>query len=127
MARFGLHRQLKGAIDEQERQALIRCAAVNTIASMWFVAAIVLITHVDDGWVLTALAGSGFISVIMYQSIVAQPRILQWRHAMEAARNPVLAAKMRRREHIQCWLGVSIGLICGIGGLIAGLVASGRV
>ena len=32
-----------------------------------------------------------------------------------------------RRERIQCWLGATIGVVCGFGGMIAGLVASGRL
>ncbi len=124
---LGLRRQLKGAIDEQERQALIRSAAINGAASVLFLVAMLALTRFSEGWVPTVLAMLAFIAVIFYQSLVVQPRILQRRHAMEAARDPVLAAKMRRRERIQCWLGTTIGFVCGFGGLIAGLIASGRL
>jgi hypothetical protein len=89
--------------------------------------AMLALSRFSDGWIPTVLAMLGFIAVIFYQTLVVQPRILQRRHAMEAARDPVLAAKMRRRERIQCWLGATIGLIGGVGGLIAGLIASGRL
>jgi hypothetical protein len=58
---------------------------------------------------------------------VVQPRVLARRHALEAQRDPVLAAKMRRRERIQCWLGASVGFVGGFGGMIAGLISSGRL
>lgn len=90
-------------------------------------AVLLLLSRFSEGWVPTVLAMLAFIAVIFYQTLVVQPRILQRRHAMEAARDPVLAAKMRRRERIQCWLGTTIGLISGFGGLIAGLIASGRL
>ncbi len=124
---LGLRKQLKGAIDDEERHALIRSAAINGAASVLFLVAMLALARLSDGWVPTVLAMLVFIAVIFYQSMVAQPRILQRRHAMEAARNPALAAKTRRRERIYCWLGATIGLIGGFGGLIAGLIASGRL
>ena len=124
---LGLRRQLKGAIGEEERQALIRSAAINGAASILFLVAMLALSRFSSGWVPIVLAMLVFIAVIFYQTLVAQPRILQRRHAMEAARDPVLAAKMRRRERIQCWLGATIGLVAGFGGLIAGLIGSGRL
>ena len=124
---LGLRRQLKGAIDEQERRELIHSAAINGAASVLFLVAMLALSRFSEGWVPTVLAMLAFIAVIFYQTLVVQPRILNRRHAMEAARNPVLAAKMRRRERIQCWLGASIGFICGFGGLIAGLIGAGRL
>jgi RNA polymerase sigma factor (sigma-70 family) len=124
---LALRKQLKGAIDEEEREGLIRSAAINGLASVGFVVALVLLARFDHGWVLTVTTALAFMTVIMYQSIVVQPRVLQRRHAMEAARDPALAAKMRQRERIQCWIGATVGLVCGLGGLILGLVASGRL
>ena len=124
---LGLRKQLKGAIDEEERQGLIRSAAINGAASMLFVVALVALSRFSEGWMPTVLAMLAFMAVIFHQTLVVQPRVLQRRHAMEAARDPVLAAKMRRRERIQCWLGVGVGLIGGLGGLIAGLIGSGRL
>ncbi|MEQ1514490.1 MAG: sigma-70 family RNA polymerase sigma factor [Lysobacteraceae bacterium] len=124
---LGLRKQLKGAIDDEERRDLIRSAAINGIASVLFVACAILLARFDDGWVLPVLAMIAFMAVIFHQTIVVQPRVLARRHALEAQRDPVLAAKMRRRERIQCWLGAAIGLIFGFGGMIAGLISSGRL
>ncbi len=124
---LGLRRQLKGAIDEKERQALIRSAAINGAASILFLVAMLALARFSSGWAPIVLAMLVFMAVIFYQTLVAQPRILQRRHAMETARDSVLAAKMRRRERILCWLGVTLGLIGGFGGLIAGLIGSGRL
>ena len=124
---LGLRRQLKGAIDEEERQGLIRSAAINSATSVLFIVALLALSRFSEGWVPSVLAMLVFMAVIFHQTIVVQPRILQRRHAMEAARDPMLAAKKRRLERIQCWLGASIGLIGGFGGLIAGLIGSGRL
>jgi hypothetical protein len=67
-----------------------------------------------------------FMAVVFHQSIVVQPRVMARRHALEAQRDPVGAARRRRRERIFCWIGATIGVICGVGGLIAGLVATGK-
>ncbi len=124
---LGLRRQLKGAIDEEERRGLIRSAAINGIASVLFMVCAIALASFDDGWLLPVLAMLGFMAVVFYQTIVVQPRVLARRHALEAQRDPVRAAKMRRRERIQCWLGATIGLVGGVGGMIAGLIASGRL
>lgn len=123
---LGLRKQLKGAIDEEERRGLIRSATINGIASVLFMVCAIALARYDDGWVLPVLAMLAFMAVIFHQTIVVQPRVLARRHAREAQRDPPLAAKIRRRERIQCWLGATIGFVCGFGGMIAGLVASGR-
>jgi RNA polymerase sigma factor (sigma-70 family) len=124
---LGLRKQLKGAIDEEERRALIRSAAISGMASVGFVACLLALVRFDDGWVLPVAATLAFMAVIFHQSMVVQPRAMARRHALEAQRDPVAAAKRRRRERIECWIGATIGLVCGFGGLIAGLVASGRL
>ena len=124
---LGLRKQLKGAIDQEERRGLIRSATINSIASVLFMVCAIVLARYDDGWVLPVLAMLAFMAVIFHQSIVVQPRVLARRHAREAQRNPVLAARMRRRERIQCWLGATVGFVCGFGGMIAGLIASGRL
>jgi RNA polymerase sigma factor (sigma-70 family) len=123
---LGLRKQLKGAIDEEERRGLIRSATTNGIASVLFMVCAIGLARYDGGWVLPVLAMLAFMAVIFHQTFVVQPRVLARRHALEAQRDAVLAAKMRRRERIQCWLGATVGVVCGFGGMIAGLVASGR-
>ncbi|MGH8078765.1 MAG: hypothetical protein ACREPE_15805, partial [Lysobacter sp.] len=61
------------------------------------------------------------------QTLLVQPRVLQRRHAFEALRDPIAATANRRRERITCWLGMIVGGCGGMGGLIVGLVASGRL
>lgn len=124
---LGLRSQLKGSIDDDERQALTRSAVVNALASIGFVITLVSLATFDTGWLLPVLATVAFMAVIFYQSLVVQPRALQRRHAREAQRDPVAAARLRRRERILCWLGSVLGFACGFGGLIYGLIVSGRL
>ncbi|SFK78416.1 RNA polymerase sigma factor, sigma-70 family [Lysobacter sp. cf310] len=125
---LGLRKQLKGAIDDAERYALVRSAVICGLVSIAFVTALLLIAHSGGGgWWLPSLTTLGFIVVILWQTAVVQPRILRRRHALEAARDPVAAARRRRCERIQAWIGVVIGVGCGVGGLIAGLIQSGRL
>ena len=104
----------------------MRSSVVVGLATVAFVAAILLITRLDDGWVATTVAGLAFMGVVVHQSVRVQPRLMARRHALEAERDPVAAARARRRERLQCRLGLAIGSVCGMGGLILGLVMSGR-
>lgn len=124
---LGLRSQLRGAIDEEERQGLIRSAAINALTSLGFVIALIVIAKATSGWMPAVAATLVFMAVIFYQSLVVQPRVLARRHALEAARDPVKAARDRRSEKIKCWIGVFFGLAGGLGGLIGGLIASGRI
>lgn len=124
---LGLRSQLKGAIDDAERHALVRSAVINALASVGFMIVLIALATTGEGWVLPVLATLAFMAVIFYQAIVVQPRALRRRHAQEAARDPGAAAKRRGRERMLCWLGGIVGAVCGLGGLIAGLVMSGRI
>lgn len=123
---LGLRQQLKGAIDERERRELKRSAGVSTLATVVFVIGIIAM-HEVPGWHLPLAAASVFMAVVVWQSLVSQPRIMARRHALEAALDPVGAAKRRRRERIECWLGLAVGVGGGYGGLLFGLIASGRL
>ncbi|RDZ27826.1 RNA polymerase sigma factor [Lysobacter silvisoli] len=125
---LGLRKQLKGAIDAAERYALIRSAVICALVSIAFVAALMLIAHSGrGGWWLPTAATLAFIGVVMWQTQVTQPRALRRRHALEAARDPLAAARQRRRERVQSWLGLVVGVGCGLGGLVLGLIESGRL
>ncbi len=124
---LGFRKQAKGAIDARERQELARSAVINSLASIAFVCVLVLAARFTSGWLLPTLAMLAFMAVIFYQSLVVQPRTLRRRHAQEAQRDPVGAARKRRRERILCWLGAGIGLACGLGGMVYGLISSGRI
>jgi RNA polymerase sigma factor (sigma-70 family) len=124
---FDLRRQLRKAVDAEERQALTRSAVINTIASVGFMVSILFITHSTTGWILPVLATLVFMGVVFWQSAVVQPRAMARRHALEAVQDPVAAAKARRRERWKCRIGLFFGALGGFGGLIAGLLASGRI
>ncbi|HET8819572.1 MAG TPA: sigma-70 family RNA polymerase sigma factor [Xanthomonadaceae bacterium] len=124
---LGLRKQLKGAIDSEERIGLVRSAVINGLATLGYLVAILLIARHDEGWVLSVVATLGFMAVVMWQSVVVQARVLARRRALEARRDPVGAARRRRRERLTCWLGAVIGLGTGFTGLYLGLVSSGRL
>ncbi len=124
---LGLRSQLKGATDDAERFALIRSSIVSALASVGFMIALVLVAHYDDGWLWSTLLTLVFMAIIFHQALVVQPRNLRRRHLLEAQRAPVAAPARRRRERWTCWLGATIGFVAGSGGLLYGLVNSGRV
>jgi RNA polymerase sigma factor (sigma-70 family) len=125
---LGLRSQLKGAVDDEERSALVRSAVINGLASIAFVAGMLLVAAGARGTtmlVATVLAWIGFMGVIFYQTLVVQPRAMRRRHALEAARDPIAAARRRRRERIHCWIGGTIGFASGCTGVFLGLRSAG--
>src|SRR3546814_8007140 len=70
--------------------------------------------------VATIAAWLGFMAVIFYQTLVVQPRAMRRRHALEARRDPVAAARRRRRERIHCWIGGTVGFVSGCAGVVLG-------
>lgn len=124
---FGLKKELRGAIDDLERQQLTRNALINAVIVVLFFIGMIAIAAYDKGWIMPSLLFLAFSTSIGYQNWVARPHILARRHAAEAARDPVKAARERRKERWRCWLGAVIGYGCGIGGMIYGLIHSGRL
>ena len=125
---LGLRQQLKGSIDEEERVALIRSAVISALATVGFLVVLLALARFDDGWVLPVIATLVFIAVVLHQAVIVQPRvILARRHAREALLDPVAAARRRRRERWLCWIGATLGAGGGFGGLLYGLIASGRL
>lgn len=124
---FGLKRQLAESIDDTERRQLIRSALINAGTTLGFLFGVVASASWTRGWLAPVAATVAFMAILLWQSAIVQPRILQRRHALEAQRDPVLAAKRRRRERILCWLGAATGTVLGGGSLIWGLIASGRI
>jgi RNA polymerase sigma factor (sigma-70 family) len=125
---LGLRKQLKGAIDDEERAALIRSSVINALASIAFVACMLLVAVAARGTVMlvaTIAAWLGFMAVIFHQTLVVQPRAMRRRHALEAQRDPVAAARRRRRERIHCWIGGTVGFVSGCAGVVLGLNAAG--
>ena len=124
---LGLRRQLKEAIDDEECRGLTRSAGINALTTVAFMVAMLLVVRFDSGWVWPLIAGLAFMASIFYQTMVVQPRVTARRRALEAQRDPVRAAARRRRERIQGRIGAIIGIVCGFGGLIAGLMMSGKI
>ena len=124
---LGLKRNLRGAVDAEERRALVRSAGINGLATLGFMAGIVLTTRYSTTWMPPALLVAVFFGIVFRQSMVVEPRIKARRHALEAARDPVRAARCRRRERILGWLACMMGFGLGGGGLIVGLISSGRL
>lgn len=124
---LGLRSQLRGSTDDAERVALIRSSVVSALATLGFLLALLLMARFDDGWLLPVLATLVFMAILFHQTMVVQPRSLARRHALEARRDPIAAASRRRRERWSCWLGLTVGFGSGFGGLVYGLIASGRL
>jgi len=123
---LGLRRQLKCAIDAEERRGLIRSAGINVLATFGFLLSLVLSSRFDAGWEWPLASCLIFMGVVYYQSIVVHARVVARRHALEAQRDPTGASKKRRRERVFAWIGGIVGFVGGFGGLIYGLIASGR-
>ncbi|MCY7355159.1 MAG: sigma-70 family RNA polymerase sigma factor [Lysobacter sp.] len=124
---FGLRQQLKDSIDDRERRELIRSAMICAAASICFMVTLILVAKTTTTWHLPVLATLLFMATIFYQTIVVQRRVLLRRHARQAMHDPIAAARLRRRERWLCWLGGVVGFVCGFGGLIVGLIQSGRL
>ena len=125
----GSPREVDGAGKWQRLRYVIlpQAIRISLPATVGFLVVLLVVVRYDDGWVLPMLAAFGFMGVVTWQSAVVQPRVLARRHAQEAQRDPVGAARARRRERILCWVGMVVGLGSGTAGLIVGLVASGRI
>src|SRR3546814_5354745 len=95
---LGLRKQLKGAIDDEERTALIRSSVINGLASIAFVACMLLVASGARGTVMlvaTIAAWLGFMAVIFYQTLVVQPRAMRRRHARSEEHTSELQSLMR--------------------------------
>ncbi len=125
---LGLRKQLREAIDDEERTALVRSSVVNALVSIGFVACMLVVARYARGTTMLAASVAAwlvFMATIFYQSLVVQPRAMRRRHALEAVRDPVGAARRRRRERIHCWIGGIIGLAASCGGMVIGLHSAG--
>jgi MFS family permease len=95
--------------------------------SALFMVGTVLAARYSTTWIPLVLLAAVFFGILFWQSMVVEPRIKARRHALEAARDPVRAARCRRRERLLGWLACAVGFGVGGAALIAGLVSSGRL
>ena len=124
---LGLKRNLRGALDEQERSQLKRSAAMSAGLSLAFVVGMFAYALWGHGWLVPLLLTLGLFGGVSYLCLVVEPRIKARRHAVEAQRDPVKAARDRRRERLLAWLGFVLGMTLGGGGLVWGMISSGRL
>jgi RNA polymerase sigma factor (sigma-70 family) len=124
---YSLRKQLREAIDREERTALVKSALVNVLAIVAYLGVLLFVAAGTRDWILPTLATVAFMAIVFWQSGVVVPRAMARRHALEAARDPVAAAARRRRERLQCRVGMVIGALGGFGGLVGGLLVSGRI
>ncbi|MGB0513262.1 MAG: hypothetical protein ACPGJE_00310, partial [Wenzhouxiangellaceae bacterium] len=122
---LGIRPYLRTSSDPDERAALLRQRTLGVIivvlAMGGFMASAVL-----PGWQLPALVFMLFIIALVWHTQIALPKILARRHAAERAADPD-AARRQRRQRIIGWAGCIGGILAGGGGLLAGLVSSGRL
>lgn len=122
---MGIRPHLKTAFDERERLELLSHRRKGVVAVVVGVAGFTASAFVASAWLPIAVFVL-FFGVIAYQSAVAIPRTLARRMAHELAVDPTAPAR-HRRQRIWCWVGLIGGGLSGFGGLIVGLVSSGRL
>src|SRR3546814_13590024 len=95
-------------LDDEERTALIRSSVINGLASIAFVACMLLVASGARGTLMlvsTIAPWIGFMAVIFYQTLVVQTSAMRRRHALAARPDPAAAPCRRRRETIHCGIG----------------------
>lgn len=122
---LGLRPHLKSAFDERERLELLAHRRQGVLAVVLAVLGFTASAFVPGAW-LPISAFVLFFGFIAYQNLVALPRTLARRLAHERAVDPT-AEQRHRRQRTWCWVGLIGGGLSGFGGLVAGLVASGRL
>lgn len=122
---LGLRPVIRSSTDPEELAALERLRA-------WGVAIVILavfgflVSAWLPGWLPATIVFVLFLSAIGLQQLVILPRILEPRLAAQRRLDPA-AEHRQRRQRIWCWVGMIGGGLGGLGGLIAGLIASGRI
>ncbi len=122
---LGLRPVIRSSIDPHERQALLKQRRIGVMIVVMAVAGFALSTMVP-GWWAPALVFVLFLSALAWQHKIALPRILSDRHARERQHDPE-AETRQARQSIWGWIGLIGGGLGGLVGLLAGLVASGRI
>jgi RNA polymerase sigma factor (sigma-70 family) len=122
---LGLHKWIKTSTDPQELRALIKLRRDGLITVVLAVAGFTASAYLP-GWLPATLTFVLFLGAIAWQQMIALPRILAPRFATKRARDPA-AEKYQRRGRVLAWVGMTIGAVCGTGGLVTGLHMAGRL
>jgi len=122
---LGLRPHLKTAFDERERLELLAHRRAGVIAVVLAVAGFAVAPFIPGAmWPLSVFVL--FFGFLGWQTMIAIPRTLARRLAAERVRDPD-AVSRHRRLWIWRWVGLIGGGLSGFGGLIAGLVVTGRL
>ncbi|HVK51230.1 MAG TPA: sigma-70 family RNA polymerase sigma factor [Pseudoxanthomonas sp.] len=123
---YGIRKYLRDPLDEQERRALLRYGAANTLLILAFVIGISYIARMP-GWQLPMLVTLAYMAGISLTCGRWLPRILARRRARDLQRDPVGTSERLRRERIRSRIGLVVGMSLATVGLLAGLILSGRL
>ncbi len=119
---FGVRRYWISAIDETEKRALTRYAAVGIGIVIAFSIGMLLAALQQNPWLPTA-AFVVMMAAIGILNLIWLPQILARRHAMEQARDPVHARIERRKERIYAVLGLFAGMALGFSAMLIEWIA----
>jgi len=114
---FGVRRYWISAIDEAEKRALTRYAAVGIAIVVAFSVGMLLAALQQNPWLPTA-AFVSMMAAIGVMNLLWLPQILSRRHAIEQARDPVNARIERRKERLYAILGLIAGMALGFSALL---------
>jgi hypothetical protein len=123
---WGLRKYLKAPFDAVEYRSLLRYGISMSALVIAFSIGIVLSTA-SRGWLAPTAVTLAYVVGIMAMTTAWMPRILARRRAQEALDDPVAAAATRRKEKRWSRIGCTVGLTLGLGALVFGLFATGRL
>lgn len=123
---LGVRHYLRAPFDARERRGVLIYAWAASALVVAFCAGIVALAPVP-GWLPHLAVTLGFFVGILLLCGVYLPRVLAPRRARERALDPDGAARRQARERRLGRIGAAAGLLLGIGGLVLGLWASGRM
>lgn len=122
---LGLRGSIRSSVDPLELEGLLRIRRLGiltvVLAAIGFTASTFL-----PGWLAPTTVFALFLAALGWQNMVMLPRVLAGRHARERQVDPDAARKQLRARRLS-WLGLALGALLGGGGLIAGLLLTGRI
>ncbi len=123
---LGIRKPLRNPLDRDERNALLAYGLFNTGLIVAFLLGTTWLAQ-RPGWGGIVVLCAGYMGGISWACSRWLPRILKRRREQEMREDPVGTVVRRRRERIRKRVGLVLGLTLGIGALVYGLIASGRL